>query len=75
MRDSGRIGRHAEGHLQLSLLRVVLSLAALDWLSAEPAGAVLARLRAADSSPGVLDVIGGAEYYLVGGHEEDDLPR
>ena len=44
----------------------------IDW-SAEPTSAVLARLRAADSSPGVLDVIGGAEYYLVGGHPEDDL--
>ena len=44
----------------------------IDW-SAEPTGAVLAKLRAADSSPGVLDAIGGAEYYLVGGHEEDDL--
>ena len=44
----------------------------IDW-QAEPADAVLAKLRAADSSPGVLDVIGDAEYYLVGGHEEDDL--
>ena len=44
----------------------------IDW-QAEPTGAVLAKLRAADSSPGVLDVIGDAEYYLVGGHEEDDL--
>jgi putative two-component system hydrogenase maturation factor HypX/HoxX len=44
----------------------------IDW-AAEPTGAVLAKLRAADSSPGVLDVIGGAEYYLVGGHEEDQL--
>ncbi len=44
----------------------------IDW-SAEPTWAVLAKLRAADSSPGVLDVIGGTEYYLVGGHEEDDL--
>ncbi len=44
----------------------------IDW-STEPTCAVLATLRAADSSPGVLDVIGEAEYYLVGGHEEDDL--
>ena len=44
----------------------------IDW-QAEPTGAVLAKLRAADSSPGVLDVLGDAEYYLVGGHEEDDL--
>jgi putative two-component system hydrogenase maturation factor HypX/HoxX len=34
---------------------------------------VLAKLRAADSSPGVLDVIGGTEYYLFGGYEEDEL--
>ena len=39
----------------------------------DPTSAVLAKLRAADSSPGVLDVIGGAEYYLAGGHEEDSL--
>jgi len=45
---------------------------AIDW-QAEPTSAVLAKLRAADSSPGVLDVIGGTEYYLVGGYEEDEL--
>ena len=44
----------------------------IDWL-AEPTSAVLAKLRAADSMPGVLDVIGGAEYYLAGGYEEDEL--
>ena len=44
----------------------------IDW-QAEPTSSVLARLRAADSSPGVLDVIGDGEYYLAGGHEEDDL--
>ena len=44
----------------------------IDW-SADPSGVVLAKLRAADSSPGVLDTIGGAGYYLVGGHEEDEL--
>jgi putative two-component system protein, hydrogenase maturation factor HypX/HoxX len=44
----------------------------IDW-QAEPTGAVLARLRAADSSPGVLDQIGGTEYYLGGGYPEDDL--
>ena len=44
----------------------------IDWAS-DPAGAVLAKLRAADSSPGVLDIIGGAEYYLFGGYEEDEL--
>jgi putative two-component system protein, hydrogenase maturation factor HypX/HoxX len=45
---------------------------AIDWPS-DSTAAVLAKLRAADSSPGVLDVIGGAEYYLVGGYEEDEL--
>jgi len=44
----------------------------IDW-RADPTSSVLAKLRAADSSPGVLDVLGDAEYYLVGGHEEDDL--
>jgi len=34
---------------------------------------VLAKLRAADSNPGVLDLIGDAEYYLFGGHPEDEL--
>ncbi len=44
----------------------------IDW-AAEPTWSVLAKLRASDSRPGVLDVIGGAEYFLVGGHEEDHL--
>src|SRR5215831_6168574 len=44
----------------------------IDW-SGEPTASVVAKLRAADSSPGVLDVIAGTEYFLVGGHEEDHL--
>ena len=44
----------------------------IDWPS-DSTAAVLARLRAADSRPGVLDVIGGTEYYLFGGYEEDEL--
>jgi putative two-component system hydrogenase maturation factor HypX/HoxX len=44
----------------------------IDW-PAEPTVSVLAKLRAADSSPGVLDVIGDAEFFLFGGHEEDRL--
>src|SRR6516165_8313415 len=44
----------------------------IDW-AAEPTEVVLAKLRAADSSPGVLDVIGGEQYYLAGGHPEDTL--
>jgi putative two-component system hydrogenase maturation factor HypX/HoxX len=45
---------------------------AIDWL-AEPTCSVVAKLRAADSSPGVLDVLGGAEYFLYGGYEDDQL--
>jgi putative two-component system hydrogenase maturation factor HypX/HoxX len=44
----------------------------IDWLT-EPTSSVLAKLRAADSRPGVLDVIGETEYFLYGGHEEDQL--
>jgi len=44
----------------------------IDWPT-EPTEAVLAKLRAADSSPGVLDEIGGTEYYLIGGYPEDEL--
>ena len=44
----------------------------IDW-SADPTSVVLAKLRAADSSPGVLDVLGNTEYYLVGGEPEDEL--
>jgi putative two-component system hydrogenase maturation factor HypX/HoxX len=44
----------------------------IDW-SADATSVVLAKLRAADSRPGVLDVIGDAEYYLVGGEPEDEL--
>jgi putative two-component system protein, hydrogenase maturation factor HypX/HoxX len=44
----------------------------IDW-AAEPTRSVAAKLRAADSSPGVLDVIGGAEHFLFGGQEDDRL--
>ena len=44
----------------------------IDW-AAEPTSSVAAKLRAADSSPGVLDVIRGAEYFQFGGHEDDHL--
>jgi putative two-component system protein, hydrogenase maturation factor HypX/HoxX len=44
----------------------------IDW-PADPTCLVLAKLRAADSSPGLLDVIGDAEYFLFGGYEEDQL--
>jgi putative two-component system protein, hydrogenase maturation factor HypX/HoxX len=44
----------------------------IDW-QAEPTETILAKLCAADSSPGVLDLIGGTEYYLFGGHPDDEL--
>jgi putative two-component system protein, hydrogenase maturation factor HypX/HoxX len=44
----------------------------IDW-AAEPTEAVLAKLHAADSSPGALDEIGDTEYYLIGGHPDDEL--
>ena len=44
----------------------------IDW-PAEPTSSVLAKLRAADSSPGVLDVIGDREYFLFDGYEDDGL--
>ena len=44
----------------------------INW-AADDTSSVAAKLRAADSSPGVLDVIGGAEYFLFGGHEDDQL--
>ena len=44
----------------------------IDWPT-EPTSSVLAKLRAADSSPGVLDVIGDREYFLFGGYEDDGL--
>lgn len=45
---------------------------AIDW-ACEPTSSVVTKLRAADSSPGVLDVIDGVEYLLYGGFEEDEL--
>src|SRR5215469_3209887 len=44
----------------------------IDWQD-EPTTSVLAKLRAADSRPGVLDAIDGTEYFLFGGYEEDQL--
>jgi putative two-component system hydrogenase maturation factor HypX/HoxX len=44
----------------------------IDW-AAEDTRSVAAKLRAADSRPGVLDVLGGAEYFLFGGYEDDNL--
>jgi putative two-component system protein, hydrogenase maturation factor HypX/HoxX len=44
----------------------------IDW-QADHTAAVVAKLRAADSSPGVLDVIGDTEYFMFGGYEDDRL--
>ncbi|WP_079132934.1 hydrogenase maturation protein, partial [Streptomyces abyssalis] len=47
----------------------------IDW-AADSSGTVLRKLRAADSQPGVLDELLGAEWFLHGGHPEDVLrPR
>jgi putative two-component system hydrogenase maturation factor HypX/HoxX len=44
----------------------------IDW-TAEGTDAVARKLRTADSSPGVLDTLGGRAYYLHGGQPEDEL--
>ncbi|MFI6448196.1 hydrogenase maturation protein [Kitasatospora sp. NPDC050543] len=44
----------------------------IDWQS-DPTGTVLRKLRAGDSNPGVLDELLGAEWFLHGGHPEDEL--
>lgn len=42
----------------------------IDW-AADPTRTVLRKLRAADSQPGVLDELLGAEWFLHGGHPGD----
>jgi putative two-component system hydrogenase maturation factor HypX/HoxX len=44
----------------------------IDWAE-DSTQTVLSKLRAADSQPGVLDVLLGAEWYLHGGHPESVL--
>ncbi|MFB6778352.1 enoyl-CoA hydratase-related protein [Streptomyces sp. NPDC056352] len=44
----------------------------IDWRS-DSAETALRKLRAADSSPGVLDELLGGEWFLHGGHPEDRL--
>ncbi|WP_329577042.1 hydrogenase maturation protein [Kitasatospora sp. NBC_01250] len=44
----------------------------IDW-AGDPTATVLRKLRAADSQPGVLDELLGAEWYLHGGHPEREL--
>jgi putative two-component system hydrogenase maturation factor HypX/HoxX len=44
----------------------------IDW-ERDHVAAIIKKINAADSAPGVLDVIGGKEYYLFGAHEESLL--
>ncbi|MFC5665246.1 hydrogenase maturation protein [Kitasatospora misakiensis] len=44
----------------------------IDW-AVDDTATVLRKLRSADSQPGVLDAIHGREYFLHGGHREDEL--
>ncbi|MGW4870642.1 enoyl-CoA hydratase-related protein [Streptomyces chartreusis] len=44
----------------------------IDW-AADSTETVVRKLRAADSQPGVLDVLLGGEWYLHGGHPESTL--
>ncbi|MGW2822442.1 enoyl-CoA hydratase-related protein [Streptomyces sp. NPDC001443] len=44
----------------------------IDWC-ADDTSTVVRKLRAADSRPGVLDVLLGGEWYLHGGHPETGL--
>ncbi|WP_457030371.1 hydrogenase maturation protein [Kitasatospora sp. P5_F3] len=44
----------------------------IDW-AADDTATVLRKLRAADSQPGVLDILLGREYFLHGGCAEDEL--
>ncbi|MFJ2776568.1 MULTISPECIES: hydrogenase maturation protein [unclassified Kitasatospora] len=44
----------------------------IDW-AVDDTDTVLRKLRAGDSQPGVLDELYGREYFLHGGHPEDQL--
>ena len=44
----------------------------IDW-AADTTGTVLRKLRGADSQPGVLDELLGAQWFLHGGHPEEEL--
>ncbi|MFF3456781.1 enoyl-CoA hydratase-related protein [Streptomyces sp. NPDC002730] len=61
---SGGTGR-ARPYLDQSVRRI-------DWAS-ESTETIVRKLRAADSQPGVLDELLGGEWYLHGGHPEDEL--
>jgi len=44
----------------------------IDWAN-DRVETIIKKINAADSAPGVLDVINKVEYYLFGGHEERQL--
>jgi putative two-component system hydrogenase maturation factor HypX/HoxX len=44
----------------------------IDW-EVDNVETILKKIRSGDSTPGVLDVINGEEYYLYGAHEESSL--
>jgi putative two-component system protein, hydrogenase maturation factor HypX/HoxX len=44
----------------------------IDWAN-DVTAAIIKKINAADSAPGVLDVIGNQEYYLYGAHEESHV--
>lgn len=58
-------GPRARPYLDQSVRRI-------DWAE-DSTQTVLRKLRAADSQPGVLDVLLGGEWYLHGGHPESGL--
>ncbi|MFJ1732638.1 hydrogenase maturation protein [Streptomyces sp. NPDC088254] len=61
----GHAGPRTRPYLDQSVRRV-------DWAE-DATETVLRKLRAADSQPGVLDVLLGGEWYLHGGHPESEL--
>ncbi|WP_369252909.1 enoyl-CoA hydratase-related protein [Streptomyces sp. R41] len=65
------VGRSQDAHLRA---RPYLdqSVRRIDWAE-DSTQTVMRKLRAADSQPGVLDVLLGAEWYLHGGHPESVL--
>lgn len=57
--------RHARPFLRQEARRI-------DW-TVDSSEVVVRKLRAGDSQPGVLDELFGDEYFLHGGHPEDEL--
>ncbi|MFJ3308909.1 enoyl-CoA hydratase-related protein [Streptomyces sp. NPDC086549] len=72
--DRFATGRHTPLRQGAARTRPYLdqSVRRIDW-AVDGTETVLRKLRAADSQPGVLDVLLGDEWYLHGGHPEDRL--